>query len=185
MCMTVWLVAWVAAMIVAQEATYARNGRGLTSQPDDRSQPLLIVTFLVAMGCCLAAAVRGWGASPAWQASFTGQGLFLLAWVWRMAAIRQLGRHFTAHVAIADDQPLIDTGTYRFIRHPGYLGVIGAVAGCALMTGSVPGWLALLVGYVPAVIYRIRVEERVLAERMGAPFAAYQARTWRLLPFCY
>lgn len=183
--MSVSQVGWLAALVFVQEASYARNGRGVATLPGDRTQPLLIVTWLVAMGACLAAALTGWGVAPGWQAPMAGQGLFLVAWVWRQEAIRQLGRHYTAHVTVSDEQPLIQAGPYRFLRHPGYLGVIGAVAGCALMTGSVAGWLALLAGYLPAVVIRIRVEERWLVERMGRRYEDYQARTWRLMPFCY
>jgi protein-S-isoprenylcysteine O-methyltransferase Ste14 len=34
-------------------------------------------------------------------------------------------------------------------------------------------------------VHRIRVEERLLEERLGAPYRAYRARTWRLLPFVW
>jgi protein-S-isoprenylcysteine O-methyltransferase Ste14 len=180
-----WLIAAATLLIATQEAAYARNGRGVAAPPGDRSQPLLIATFLLAMAAALAAAVGDWGVRAAWQLPGAGIGVFLAGWTLRMTAIRQLGRYFTAHVTVVVDQPVIDRGVYRHVRHPGYLGVLLEVAGCALTTGSGAAWVALMVGYLPALVYRIRVEEDLLVGRLGEAYSRYQARTWRLLPFCF
>ena len=45
------------------------------------------------------------------------------------------------------------------------------------------GTLAIvLLGMPPLFVYRIRVEERALVERLGAPYASYMSRTRRLVP---
>jgi hypothetical protein len=43
----------------------------------------------------------------------------------------------------------------------------------------------LLFAYLPALVYRIRVEEGLLVGGPGDEHSRYQARTWRLLPFCF
>ena len=41
----------------------------------------------------------------------------------RWYSVIYLGRFFTANVAILKDHQLVDTGPYRFVRHPSYTGV--------------------------------------------------------------
>jgi protein-S-isoprenylcysteine O-methyltransferase Ste14 len=48
-------------------------------------------------------------------------------------------------------------------------------SGCILLTASL---------LVPLVA-RIRAEERLLREHLGAEYDAYRARTWRLAPWIY
>jgi protein-S-isoprenylcysteine O-methyltransferase Ste14 len=94
----------------------------------------------------------------------------------RVAAIRALGAGYTHHVVHPGERSLVTTGPYRFIRHPAYAGMLAANLGFALFFRSVPSalaWLALLA----ALIWRIRVEERVLWSVPGYPeFAAGRPR---------
>jgi protein-S-isoprenylcysteine O-methyltransferase Ste14 len=38
---------------------------------------------------------------------------------------------------------------------------------------------------IPFLIARINAEERLLTDHFGAAYAAYRARTWRLIPWVY
>ena len=49
-----------------------------------------------------------------------------------------------------------------------------------LLQAEVP--LGGTVGVIPAYVYRITVEERMLREEIGQPYADYAARTRRLIP---
>ena len=100
----------------------------------------------------------------------------------RWVAILTLGRYFTVNVAIQDQQPVIQTGLYRFIRHPSYAGMLLAFVGLGVYFES---WLSLLLLLVPitaAVMNRISKEEAVLLTALGPRYAAYCARTKRLIP---
>jgi protein-S-isoprenylcysteine O-methyltransferase Ste14 len=57
-------------------------------------------------------------------------------------AIVHLGRFFTVNVAIAANHRLIDTGPYRFVRHPSYTGALMAFLGLALCLAN---WVPLAV----------------------------------------
>jgi len=89
------------------------------------------------------------------------------------------------NVAIAADQPLIDGGPYRFLRHPSYTGALMALIGLGLAIGNTVSLAVIVVLTVPVFLHRIRLEERVLAEAFGARWQAYRARTWRLVPGLY
>ena len=58
----------------------------------------------------------------------------------RWYAIVYLGRFFTVNVAIAADHRLIDSGPYRFVRHPSYIGALMAFLGLGLTLGN---WVSL------------------------------------------
>ena len=54
--------------------------------------------------------------------------------------------------------------------------------GLALGYSSLAGFAAILFLLLPSVIYRIRVEDKMLAEHFGNDFKIYAARAARLIP---
>jgi protein-S-isoprenylcysteine O-methyltransferase Ste14 len=102
-----------------------------------------------------------------------------LLFIW---ARRVLGKFYSGHVSVITGQPLVQHGPYYFIRHPAYAGYILIALGLALGYSSLTGFIAILGFLLPAVVYRIHVEERLLAEYFGVTFADYVSRTRRLVP---
>jgi protein-S-isoprenylcysteine O-methyltransferase Ste14 len=93
-----------------------------------------------------------------------------------------LGRFFTTEVKTSANQPIIDRGPYRLVRHPSYSGLIVAFIGCGLMLGN---WAATAIAAVivtAALIYRISHEERALMEASGPAYLDYTKGRARLLP---
>ncbi|HEX7956631.1 MAG TPA: isoprenylcysteine carboxylmethyltransferase family protein, partial [Pyrinomonadaceae bacterium] len=77
---------------------------------------------------------------------------------------------------------LLRAGLYRHVRHPAYTGALLAHLGLGL---SFSNWWSLALSVVPyavAAVYRIRVEERALAEAFGAEYEDYARGTKRLIP---
>lgn len=100
----------------------------------------------------------------------------------RWASIVWLGHFFTVNVAIHHDHRVIQTGPYRFVRHPSYSGLLLVFLGVGVALAS---WLSLLVLVVPislALAARIATEERALRVAFGPEYADYCARTSRLVP---
>jgi protein-S-isoprenylcysteine O-methyltransferase Ste14 len=93
-----------------------------------------------------------------------------------------LGTHYSGHVSVKKEQELVQSGPYRIIRHPAYAGYLLMALGLALGYSSLLGFLSTLLILLPAVAYRIRVEERLLAEHFGTQFEEYARKTKRLLP---
>jgi protein-S-isoprenylcysteine O-methyltransferase Ste14 len=68
------------------------------------------------------------------------------------------------------------------LRHPSYAGLLLAFLGFGLATAD---WVSLAAVWLPvlaAVLYRIRVEERLLVESFGDEYRDYARATKRLVP---
>jgi protein-S-isoprenylcysteine O-methyltransferase Ste14 len=94
--------------------------------------------------------------------------------------LAQLGRSFSV---MAEARRLVTSGVYRFVRHPLYVAEELATVGIFMQFLS--GWTALLVAVQIAFqLRRMHNEEAVLAATFPE-YAAYQARTARLIPGIY
>jgi protein-S-isoprenylcysteine O-methyltransferase len=103
-------------------------------------------------------------------------GLALRAW-----AIATLGGWFTLRVGVTPAQRVVQTGPYRWIRHPSYTGALVALVASAILLRV---WVTALVGAVAlyaAFRRRIRYEERLLAAALPG-YRGYMTRTGALLP---
>ena len=76
---------------------------------------------------------------------------------------------------------LVTSGPYRFVRHPIYAAILLFVWAGVASHGSLGGVLLAIVAS-GATAVRMASEERLLIERYPE-YAAYAARTKRLLPF--
>lgn len=107
-------------------------------------------------------------------------GLALRAW-----SMRRLGAYYSRTLRTAPDQKVVESGPYRVIRHPGYLGSIMVWTGFAVTSGS--GAAALGVAALMGHAYgrRITSEEAMLTGRFGSVYAEYSQRTKRLIPLVW
>lgn len=115
---------------------------------------------------------------------YVGLAVMAVGIVLRFTAVIVLGRFFTFVVMVGSDQHVVQTGPYRWIRHPSYTGSLLIVAGLLL---AMTNWLSLLaiLPVLAALLYRMNVEERALLEQLGEPYRSYMGRTKRLIPFVY
>jgi protein-S-isoprenylcysteine O-methyltransferase Ste14 len=112
-----------------------------------------------------------------------GLGTLLAGSIIRRHCWRVLGPYFTGNVRTALDQPVIQRGAYRWVRHPSYTGGMLMYAGTGL---ALTNWLSVLLVTAPALaayVYRVRVEERALLASLGRRYEEYMRRTKRFVPF--
>jgi protein-S-isoprenylcysteine O-methyltransferase Ste14 len=84
-----------------------------------------------------------------------------------------------------ENHELIETGLYKNIRHPGYLGQLIIFLG---ISTTLSNWLSILLMIIPVLLgylNRITVEEKFMVEQMGQKYIDYQKRTKRLIPTIY
>jgi protein-S-isoprenylcysteine O-methyltransferase Ste14 len=157
------------------------QGRGGAAR-DRATRVLIAVTLGIAVAVAAVTASRATApriAGPYWAAGLIVMWLGLTIRVWAIAA---LGRAFRTTVEVDAEQAVVSTGPYRWVRHPSYSGLLLIVTGCGLASGN---WLALAVSVVlplPALLWRIHVEEAELTRVLGDRYRAYQAQTKRLIP---
>ena len=125
--------------------------------------------------------------ATAWQFGSAGLSVAGLLVMWaglavRIWAIVVLGTSFRMTVEVDTGQKVIDSGPYRWVRHPSYTGILLLMAGLSLVYGDWPALAILLVLPAGVLIHRIFVEEAVLTEVIGRAYADYAARTKRLVP---
>ncbi|HLO16047.1 MAG TPA: isoprenylcysteine carboxylmethyltransferase family protein [Anaerolineales bacterium] len=113
---------------------------------------------------------------------FVGVALVVLGIVLFVWARRTLGENYSGHLSTKHGQQLIQDGPYRIIRHPAYAGFLLMLVGLALGYSSLAGIAAFLFALLPSMIYRIWIEEKLLAKHFGTQFYKYADKTKRLIP---
>ncbi len=74
---------------------------------------------------------------------------------------------------------LIESGLFRYIRNPMYLGFTVSLAALAFLGGALSPWFVVIGFFVLSERYYIPYEERAMLEKFGDQYKAYQSRTRR------
>lgn len=114
-----------------------------------------------------------------------GIAIMVLGLVVRAWSVIVLGRNFTVYVQVRDEQPVVDTGPYRLLRHPSYTGLLLVCLGIGLALGNWLALVAVVVAPTVAILIRIRVEERALLAGIGDPYRRFAATRKRLIPWVW
>jgi protein-S-isoprenylcysteine O-methyltransferase Ste14 len=154
---------------------------------DDGSLRQIWIVILLSLVAAVAASilVPQAGSVLLMRLHTAGALMFLAGLLWRGYAILYLGRFFTVNVALAADHRLIDTGPYRYLRHPSYTGTLLEFLGFGIIFGN---WLSLALLLVPTWLVfnrRMAIEERALTDALGEDYRNYMTRTRRLIPGLY
>ena len=100
------------------------------------------------------------------------------------SALQALRSQYTLRVRTSESQTLVQTGPYRHVRHPIYLGLI-----LVFFSASVAWWSAygavLALPTMPLLLRRVGIEERAMALRFGDEYATYSRKTKKPIPFVY
>ena len=100
-----------------------------------------------------------------------------------LLAALNLGKNLTPLPCPKGDAQLVETGLYRFVRHPIYSGVLLVALGWLLIYPY-----ALILLYVLALLiffeFKTRREERWLLEKFPA-YLAYRNRVKKFIPWIY
>ena len=93
-----------------------------------------------------------------------------------------LGRNFYSLVAVKEEQKLVTSGPYRWIRHPIYTGyILTYLAGGLIASNQVLTFVPVIF-FSLMIINRIPREEAVMREEFGQDYLDMEAYTGRLLP---
>ena len=112
-----------------------------------------------------------------------GYGIFIFGTIIALIAAINLGKNLTPLPRPKENAELVQTGLYRWVRHPIYFGVIVLSLGWGLIQQSTLVWLYVV---IIAIFFDIksRKEEHWLVERFPA-YTDYQGRVRKLIPWIY
>lgn len=129
--------------------------------------------------------VKAWSFPSSWQLSLFAAGVLLifLGSLLRRYCFRTLGQYFTGDVRTTPDQPVITSGPYRLVRHPSYTAGMMMFIGIGLALGSWFSTALLTIAAYVTYSYRVVIEERVLLDELGEPYAAYMKERKRFIPY--
>lgn len=163
----------------------ARKG-GTVPSEDRGSLRVLVIGFSVALLSAVAIAFAVQRATlPGNRAVWFFVGLLILisGSLLRRHCFRVLGAFFTGAVTIQADHRVVESGAYRWVRHPSYSAALLIVLGIGLCLGN---WLGVVVSFAVALAaysYRAHVEEQALLSSLGEPYARFMASRKRFIPF--
>jgi len=109
--------------------------------------------------------------------------LMVLGLILRTWAVVTLGKFFTWHVTVQENQKVIRNGPYRFIRHPSYT---GAMLTYFFATIYLHSWFSMIIAVfiLPlAFMRRIKLEEMTLKQNLGQDYEQYCREVKALIPF--
>lgn len=122
-----------------------------------------LIIALAAMGECLWRIRSGAGPPFSSMAILIGAGIGSVGVGLRQAAIRRLGNRFRDEVVLPEGQEIESGGVYRWLAHPGELGLGLAMLGLVLMSGGVVAGVLWIVVLLPLMLARVRGENRLLS----------------------
>jgi protein-S-isoprenylcysteine O-methyltransferase Ste14 len=178
------LILWILAEVIGGVIQpFIRGGRSARTRRKDRGSFLLIyVGVVVYFIIALSFAGDGIAKLPS-AVCYLGIILMVLGIAIRQWAIAVLGRFFSRTLRVQKGQTVVETGLYRYVRHPSYTGTLIFFVGFGLALQSWGAVLALVPIFAVAYGYRIDVEEKLLIAELGEAYVSYARRTKRLIPF--
>lgn len=116
--------------------------------------------------------------------NFTYLGIFVMlsGFILRQWSIQILGKLFTPVISIKAGHKLIIKGPYKYVRHPSYSGLLMELLGASL---AISNWISFILTFcfmLPALIYRIKAEEKELLKQFGQDYIDYKRKTKMLIP---
>jgi protein-S-isoprenylcysteine O-methyltransferase Ste14 len=173
--MRAWLVALYALLQTCVALAFAVFTVGRAGPRRLSRSPVAILACAVAIVGVLA--FNGPSRSTPEGLMLIGEIVAIASCAWLLVSVCFLGRCFGV---LPEARGLVTAGPYRVVRHPVYLGEIGACAGLALAAPS-PVNTAVLGALFLAQAVRMRLEERALCDAFPE-YEAYALSTPRLVP---
>lgn len=176
--------------VIERRMRIGQEAKSLERGPSDRGSTSLIgLALIVSVLALLGAPILGYlhiGTLPfSVIVGWLGISLGLLGLAVRVWAFKTLGQFYTRTLRHTENQHVVQEGPYRFIRHPGYVGVLLIFLGAALATTNWITFGIIALAMFTAYHYRIQTEEDMLMTALGKEYGDYRAQTRRLIPFIY
>ena len=177
-------LAWVASFVLERFIIRSARQNSAEVRSDKGSAVLILVSVFGSTSIADVLAASGIAILPK-ESVYLGLVMMVSGIGFRLWAVATLRSFFTYTVQIKAGHRVVQTGPYRYVRHPAYAGTLLTLVGVGF---SLQSWGAvLLIAVVFSLVfgYRIRVEERALVDSLGEEYLSYSKRVKRLIPFLF
>ena len=93
--------------------------------------------------------------------------VFVASQTFRFWTLASIGRWWTTRIISAPHFPKVRRGPYRFMKHPNYALVVVEIALLPLLLGSISAAICYSVLNAALLVWRLKIESAVLAERVS------------------
>lgn len=100
-----------------------------------------------------------------------------------MAAVRELGKHWSFEARLVEGHKLVTSGVYGFVRHPIYTAMLGLLVATGIVLSHWAVVIAAIAIFFAGTYIRIRLEERLLSDAFGSEFEEWRSRVSGIIPF--
>ena len=142
---------------------------------------VLIITYNIIV-LCMVAEIFFVERAVRLDIRITGFIFFVIAFIIRNWSIATLGKFHSTNIEIKPGHALVTIGPYKYIRHPYYLSVMIEVASIALTVQSIYAFYLVFIIYIPCVMMRVYLEERVLLKTFGEVYQHYKSKVRAFIP---
>lgn len=113
--------------------------------------------------------------------NYVGLLLVILVLIITYVSYKELGEHYSPNIEVKKKHKLIDTGIYKYIRHPMDLAELLFMIALPI---AATAYFALIwvMPFVVVLSLKIQYEENLLSSKLRG-YKAYMKRTKRLIPF--
>jgi protein-S-isoprenylcysteine O-methyltransferase Ste14 len=178
------ILAWIASFLVERRIMRSGGVKSAEVRSDKGSGLLILLGVFGSISIANVFAASGLALLPI-ASFYLGLAMILMGMAFRIWAVASLRGFFSYTVQIKEGHRVIETGPYRFVRHPAYAGSLLIMVGVGFALQSWGAVLVITIVFVLAFGYRIRVEERALVASLGGEYLAYAKRVKRMIPFVF
>lgn len=112
---------------------------------------------------------------------YLGLALMMVGCIVNLLGRLHLGRNWANQVTVYEDQTLVTGGVFGVVRHPLYASLIWMFVGASLVYLNYAALLATVCIFIPAMYYRAKQEETLLAAQFPE-YEAYRKRVGMFFP---
>lgn len=113
---------------------------------------------------------------------YIGFILFLISIIVRWWGFKSIGKYFNPRVSVYQKHKLVTAGAYSKIRHPLYLGSLISFIALPIIFNSWGALLIICLSTIPALVYRINVEEEFMIRHFSDEYLNYIKKSKKLIP---
>jgi protein-S-isoprenylcysteine O-methyltransferase Ste14 len=170
-----WLLYWIVC---------AYGNKRTVERPRSPWRPLFVIGLVVLL-------LLFHGRSQLWDKqvlpgsfalSTLGLALCAVGLAFAIWARNILGTNWSANPVLKENHELITSGPYRYVRHPIYTGLLLAIFGTALASGTF-GSFILFIYVAVGLHFKAKVEEGLMLRQFPDAYPEYTRKTKSIIPF--